>query len=371
MPHDSGESPRRNRLWNRRDLLSATAAAGLSTAAVGTASAAGSDRPRTSSVSAYDVVDCGDWEYDGAGCIQSTGADTAADQDCWTEFNCNGGYQYTRDCCFDPHFFVTDEDSHTASGTAGIMMEGNLATTVSNLGSAVGGQWEETASGKWSTDFAIHTGYDMIDADDGDPVYVIESFETEVSVGTQNAYIHTYKNIHDPTDWVGATEDLDEYQDYDIADYVKPTAKFLASYYVEQLPYIGSQIGTAQDVAGYVNTMYNMLTYDPAPDQTINLEYDVDQAAGFSPWVRFRLDEMDPGQEVSIDVSEWTNHWDIQTNLSVSIQAPDEDPAQLARLSERELRRRNVERHRVGELRDQPEAFHPEMADEDVIHVKY
>ncbi|SDR16193.1 hypothetical protein [Natronobacterium texcoconense] len=334
------------------------------------------------------MIDCSDWQYDGPGCIQSEGdrgevkdsSNTnqivqSDDDECWTEYNCSGGNQYSRECCFEPYFYTTDDDSREALGPAGIYLEGNLQTILTNLGSVPGGQWEETASGKWSTDFALHTGYDMMISDEdrdsyGDPAYVIDDFKTTISVGSQPAYLHTYKNIHDPSDWVGATADLDEYQDYDIGDYVKETAMFAMNFYVERLPIIGDTLSTLNDVHDYVSTMHNMLTHDPEEDQTIELEYDVDSAATFSPWVRFRLDEMDPEQQVTIDINETHGSWNVETDISISVEAPSDDPTSLGAATESELQRRNIERHRVGDHRERKEEYRPELDDDDIIHTK-
>lgn len=371
---------RKNCSLKRREILAASAVGGLALTGAYTVGAAETEDAQTSFVSDYDIVNCGNWQYQSPHCPESTDDGPNMDDvgtessECWTETECRSGAEYTRECCFEPYFYHTDDDSHQGTGPGGSLLEGNLATTVTNLGSAIGGQWEETASGKWQTDFAVHSGYDVVVADgnstaDGDPAYVIEDFETTISVGTQPAYIHTYTNIHDPEDWVGATRDLDEFQSYDIADYVKETGTFAITFFTGRLPIIGDAIGTMDSVASYANTMSNMLTHDPTGGQSIDLEYDMELTATFSPWVRFRLDEMDPSQQVTIDISD-SNRFGVDTNLSFSIQAPDENPLKLAEKSEVELEDRGVERYKIGDLREQKTEYRPEMTDSDIIHVK-
>lgn len=213
----------------------------------------------------------------------------------------------------------------------------------------------------------------MIDATDqnyGDPMYWIDEFNTLASVGEQNAYLHSYKNVHDPEGWVGATKNLDEFQDYDISDYAKETAKFLTELTVGQLPIVGDALDTVVDVAEFTDTLHNMLTHDPTGGQTETFEYNMNATAEFSALAKFRLSSVDPGQEVTIEIEDAPNSWiGVWNVLSFSAQAPDADPYELRTLSLQELRNRGIKRYRVGDIRQHRANYYPELADDEIIHM--
>jgi hypothetical protein len=334
-----------------------------------------------STYSEYGVTDVSDWEYVGPVCPTDNNTDESISGDSskkyqkeWTEGKCTGGNYYQRDITFDPNFYLEQHDSITDVGPVGIYYEANLTTTVTHIGCVDPTQtWKETPSGKWATDFSIHNACDMIDATDedyGDPMYWIDQFNTIASLGEQNAYIHSYKNIHDPEDWVGATSNLDKFQDYDPSDYAKETAKFLAELAVGRLRIIGSTLDNIVDIAKFTNTLHNMLSHDPTGGQTETFEYDFNATAEFSALTKFRLSEMGPGQEVTIDIEDAPNSWiGVGNVLSFSAQAPNQDPNELRNLSVPELRDRGIKRYRVGDIRQHREEYYPELADDEIIHM--
>ena len=165
-------------------------------------------------------------------------------------------------------------------------------------------------------------------------------------------------------------KNLDEFQDYDISDYAKETAKFLTELTVGRLPIVGDALDTVVDVAEFTDTLHNMLTHDPTGGQTETFEYNMNATAEFSALAKFRLSSVDPGQEVTIEIEDAPNSWiGVWNVLSFSAQAPDADPYELRTLSLQELRNRGIKRYRVGDIRQHRANYYPELADDEIIHM--
>ncbi|MFC3959261.1 hypothetical protein [Halovivax cerinus] len=334
---------------NRRRVLGAIASSGAAIATIGTTT--GSERSSSRSQTSGPFTSCSSWEHRDPFCPASNDSSTTVtsgdDEVCWYEDECRYDGWYTKECCYHPPQLEQDSDQ-TIEWIVGGEYEVNLNTLF-----AQSSEWYAVdpvgGSSYWGVECIVHSGVTMVKADSGDDAYWLDEFDTTVSIGNAAADLYTYQNPNDANDWVGATEDLDQYQEYDVSDMAGETTSYLLGW----VPYLGQ--GTA--TADYLGSMHNMLTDEPETGVSIDFSYDLDARPQFSPWIRFALKQMDAGQTETVEVTEGGRPGNWGTNCSLTMTAPYQEPNSFGSMTSSRLEHQGVRRVSAGDIRKNPSNY--------------
>ncbi|WP_254862017.1 hypothetical protein [Halovivax gelatinilyticus] len=332
---------------SRRAVLNSVASSGVAIGIIGMVTA--SETNSQQFIREESSTECGQWEYNDPFC--PTKMEFREDSEvntvdaCWDEGNCQYDGWYTRECCYESP--LVDMDSMTRSEfLAGNRYEVNVGTLLAwNYG------WYpiEGQSPHWAVDFIIHSGVSMVHEDTGDPGTWLTEYSTTASIGPEPADLYTYTNIYDEEDWVGATEDLTQYQNYDVSNVAGRTAEYILGW----VPFLGAGVDTGE----YLGSMHNMLTNDPGHGTSINFNYDLNIGGEFSTWARVSLQQMDPGQTVTVNVTEGGLEGNWGTNTSLTVQAPNNNPEDYISMTESQLNNKGLQRVEFGEIRKNPSKY--------------
>lgn len=334
---------------NRRQFLGAMTSSGFALGSVTTAATSVSSAASPGYSESY--KSCSGWEFAGSFCPASSkhtmNMSALSNQVCWTDGECRQDGWYTRDCCYNPPKLTKDSRTDTV-WIVGEKHEANLNTLFSQAS-----EWysvdPDPGVSYYGVQFIIHSGATLVETSSNEPGNWINSFNTNVSIGQAEANLTSYTNPNDPANWIGATDNLDRYTGYGISDYLFETAGFMLSW----VPYLGKAISIGQ----YAHSMDNMLNYTPGTGVSINFDYpELNDTSKFSQWARITLDQMDPGQTVTIDVSETADPGFGETNNALTVQAPS-GSLDSAVMSKSELERQGLQRTTVGEIRRNPSQY--------------